>query len=153
MKLHKTDQKLLNLLQQNARITTKKLAQELNLTITPVFERIKRLENQGFITRYVALANKEKLGKQLTAFCNVSLKEHTKEVIKNFERRILMLPEVMECHHIAGLHDYMLKVVTEDMESYHNFIYDKLTAIDNIGNVRSSFVMKEIKYTTAFPVE
>ncbi len=153
MKLDKTDQKLLNLLQQNARITTKKLAQELNLTITPVFERIKRLENQGFITRYVALASKEKLGKQLTAFCNVSLKEHTKEVIKNFERRIMMLPEVMECHHIAGLHDYMLKVVTEDMESYHNFIYDKLTAIDNIGNVRSSFVMKEIKYTTAFPVE
>ncbi len=151
--MDKTDRRLLSLLQHNARLTNKELAQDLRLTITPVFERIKRLEKRGIITRYVALADKEKLGKQLTAFCNVSLKEHTKEIIRNFEKQIVRLPEVMECHHVAGRNDYMLKVVTDNMASYHHFIYNELTTIQGIGNVNSSFVMKEIKYTTAYSVD
>jgi DNA-binding Lrp family transcriptional regulator len=149
MKLDQTDKKLLNLLQKNAKLTTRQLAHHLGLTQTPVFERIKRLEKQGIIARYVAILDKEKIGKKLIAFCHVSLKEHSRENILHFEKQIIQFPEVLECHHIAGMYDYMLKVVSEDMDVYHEFIYNKLASIDNIGNVRSSFVMNELKNSTA----
>ncbi|MDR2927786.1 MAG: Lrp/AsnC family transcriptional regulator [Cytophagaceae bacterium] len=153
MTLDSTDKKLLTLLQDNAKLTTKQLAHYLNLTVTPVFERIKRLEKNGFIKKYVAITDKRKLGKLLTVFCHVSLKEHDKQIIKQFEKRVVEMPEIMECHHIAGEHDYLLKVVTEDMESYHRFVSTQLTAIENISNVNSSFVMNELKYSTAHYLE
>lgn len=149
IQLDSTDKKLLKLLQQNAKMTTKQLAHHLNLSITPVFERIKRLERNGVIEKYVALINKEKVGKNLVAICNVSLKEHSHDMIQAFESSISQLPEVLECHHIAGMFDYMLKVITEDMETYHHFIYNKLASVNNVGNVQSSFVMREIKSGTA----
>lgn len=149
MKPDKTDIKLLMLLQDNARLTTKQLAHYLDLTATPVFERIRKLEKAGYISKYVALTDKKKLGKLLTVFCHVSLKEHNKDMIREFEKKVSLIPEVMECHHVAGIHDYLLKVVTDNMDAYHAFIYNKLTAIGNIANVNSSFVMNEIKYTTA----
>ena len=149
MNLDKTDRKLLMLLQNDAKLTNRQLAHHLDLTVTPVFERIRKLEKAGFITKYVALTDKKKLGKLLTVFCSVSLKEHNKGMIQEFENRITHVPEVMECHHIAGDHDYLLKVVATDMDAYHQFVYNKLTAIGNISNVNSSFVMHEIKYTTA----
>lgn len=145
----KTDRKLLMLLQSDAKQTTKQLAHHLSLTVTPVFERIRKLEKSGYITKYVALTDKRKLGKLLTVFCHVSLKEHNKEMIREFENKVMHIPEVMECHHVAGIHDYLLKVVADDMDAYHHFIYNKLTSIGNIANVNSSFVMNEIKYTTA----
>ncbi|NPA36056.1 MAG: Lrp/AsnC family transcriptional regulator [Chlorobi bacterium] len=147
-KLDKTDKKLLMLLQKDAKLTTKQLAYHLGLTVTPVFERIKRLEKQGVIEKYVAILNKEKIGKKLIAFCNVSIKEHSREYIHHFESQIIKFPEVMECYHIAGMYDYMLKITTENMDSYHDFIYNKLATIENIGNVRSSFVMSELKNST-----
>ena len=153
MKLDDTDKKLLGLLQENAKLTTKQLASYLNLTITPVFERIRKIENSGYIKKYVALADKKKLGKQLTVFCHVSLKEHDKSMIRQFEALIVKIPEVMECHHIAGIHDYLLKVVTIDMENYHRFINNKLTTIGNIAKIESSFVMNELKYSTAYSFE
>jgi DNA-binding Lrp family transcriptional regulator len=149
MNTDKTDRKLLMLLQNDSKLTTKQLAYHLDLTVTPVFERIRKLEKSGIITKYVALTDKKKLGKLLTVFCNVSLKEHNKEMIREFENQVIHITEVMECHHVAGIHDYLLKVVTDDMDAYHNFVYNKLTAIGNIANVNSSFVMNEIKYTTA----
>ncbi len=149
IKLDATDKKLLTLLQNDAKLTTKQLAHHLGLTLTPVFERIKRLEKQGAISKYVAILNKEKIGRKLIAFCNVSIKEHSREFIHNFESQIIDFPEVMECYHIAGMYDYMLKINTRDMDSYHDFIYNKLATIENIGNVRSSFVMNELKYSTA----
>ncbi len=151
--LDPTDKKLLQLLQQNAKITTKQLAQLLNLSTTPVFERIKRLERNGVIQKYVAIVNKEKVGKELLAFCQVSLKEHSHDIIREFERSISQIPEVMECHHIAGMFDYTLKVVTSDMETYHDFVYNKLSLVNNVGNVQSSFVMKEIKAGTAIHLD
>lgn len=153
MKPDKTDIKLLMLLQDNAKLTTKQLAHFLDLTVTPVFERIRKLEKAGYISKYVALTDKKKLGKLLTVFCHVSLKEHNKEMIREFEKKVSLIPEVMECHHVAGIHDYLLKVVTDNMDAYHAFIYNKLTAIGNIANVNSSFVMNEIKYTTAHHLE
>jgi len=149
LKLDATDKKLLTLLQNDAKLTTKQLAHHLGLTLTPVFERIKRLEKQGAISKYVAILDKEKIGRKLIAFCNVSIKEHSREFIHNFESQIVNFPEVMECYHIAGMYDYTLKINTRDMDSYHDFIYNKLATIDNIGNVRSSFVMNELKNSTA----
>lgn len=148
IQLDATDKKLLKLLQQNAKMTTKQLAYHLNLSITPVFERIKRLERTGVIEKYVAIINKEKVGKELVAFCNVSLKEHSHDIIREFESSISQLPEVLECHHIAGMFDYTLKVITENMETYHHFVYNKLASVNNVGNVQSSFVMREIKTGT-----
>ena len=147
--LDNTDKTILTLLQENAKLTTKQLAHHLSLTVTPVFERIRKLEKAGYIKKYVALTDKKKLGKLLTVFCHVSLKEHDKEMIRLFEQQVTQIPEIMECHHITGEHDYLLKVVTNDMESYHRFVYNKLTAIGNVANVNSSFVMNELKYTTA----
>ncbi len=146
--LDATDRKLLKLLQQNAKMTTKQLAHHLNLTVTPVFERIKRLEKTGVIEKYVAIINKEKVGKELVAFCNVSLKEHSHDIIRDFEASISQMTEVLECHHIAGMFDYTLKVITENMETYHHFIYNKLASVNHVGNVQSSFVMREIKSGT-----
>ncbi|WP_430812562.1 MULTISPECIES: Lrp/AsnC family transcriptional regulator [unclassified Carboxylicivirga] len=151
--LDATDKKLLGLLQQNAKMTTKQLAHHLNLSTTPVFERIKRLERTGVIEKYVAIINREKIGKELIAFCHVSLKQHSHEVIGQFEAAIAKLPEVIECHHIAGMFDYTLKVITKNMETYHNFIYNKLAVVDHVGNVQSYFVMREIKTGTALHLD
>jgi len=151
--LDATDKKLIMLLQKDAKMTTKQLAHHLNLSNTPVFERIKRLERNGVIEKYVAIINKEKVGKELVAFCNVSLKEHSHDIIRDFEKSISELPEVLECHHIAGMFDYTLKVVTEDMETYHHFVYNKLASVNNVGNVQSSFVMREIKTGTELHLE
>ncbi|MDZ4680830.1 MAG: Lrp/AsnC family transcriptional regulator [Saprospiraceae bacterium] len=130
----------------------KEVAAQLNMTTTPVYERIKRMEEDGYIRKYVALADKDKLGLSLLAFCNVSLKEHARDALLNFEEQVRGLPEVIECYHIAGLFDYLLKVVVTDMAAYQHFIVNKLAAFDNIGNVQSMFVMTEIKYSTRLPV-
>ena len=151
--LDETDKRLLTLLQQNAKMTTKQLAHHLNLSTTPVFERIKRLERTGVIEKYVAIINKDKIGKELIAFCNVSLKQHSHEEIREFESEIKKLPEVIECHHIAGMFDYSLKVITQNMDTYHNFIYNKLASVNNVGNVQSFFVMREIKSGTELHLE
>ncbi len=151
--LDNTDKKLLSLLQKNAKMTTKQLAHHLNLSTTPVFERIKRLERTGVIERYVAIVNKDKVGKELIVFCNVSLKQHSHDVIREFESEIKNLPEVIECHHIAGMYDYSLKIITQNMDTYHDFIYNKLASINNVGNVQSLFVMREIKSGTELHLE
>lgn len=146
------DRRILDFLQQDALLTNKELAARLNMSTTPVYERIRRLEEDGYIRRYVAILDKAKLGFQLTAYCNVQLKEHTKSFLKEFEARVGALPEVIECYHIAGMYDYLLRVVVPDMDAYQNFIVHKLADLPNIGNVQSSFVMTEIKYSTALPV-
>ncbi len=151
IKLDKFDIGILRLLQQDAKLTTKEIAAQLGLTNTPVYERIKRLERKGYIKKYVALLDKHKIDRSLTAFCNVSLKVHSKIFLDRFEKEILELEEVMECYHIAGLYDYLLKVVVKDMEQYRNFITQKLAVFENIGNVQSSFVMTTIKHSTAYP--
>lgn len=147
-----TDMKILRLLQQNARLTHKELADKLHLTTTPVYERIRRLEREGYILKQVALLNKDKVGKSLVAYCNVSLKEHARPFLRKFEKEVLSLTEVVECYHIAGNYDYLLKVMVKDMAEYQNFIVHKLATLDNIGQAQSSFVMTEVKYSTALPI-
>jgi DNA-binding Lrp family transcriptional regulator len=146
--LDKTDKMMLQLLQKNANLTTKELSEQLHLSSTPIYERQKRLEKEGFISKYVALLNKEKLGKKLTVFCNVKLKQHERGMGEKFVQAIHLLPDVMECYNISGEYDFILKVVVEDMPQYQDFIMNKLTLIENIGSTHSMFVMGEIKWST-----
>lgn len=150
--LDAVDRAILELLQQDAFLTTKEMAAQLNLTTTPVFERVKRLEREGYIQVYTALLNRKQVGLPMLIFCDVSLKEHNRDYLLRFEQQITALPEVIECHHIAGAFDYLLKVVARDMDDYQYFVKEKLAALENIGRVQSHFVMTELKNTTAVPV-
>lgn len=149
--MDKIDRELLRALQENAKLTNKELAGMLGLTITPVHERIKKLEREGYISHYSAIVNPHKVDLALQVFCSVSLKDHQKEFIEQFERDVVALEEVIECYHIGGRFDYLLKVIVKDMETYRSFVSLKLAELDNIGNVQSSFVMSEIKRSAALP--
>jgi DNA-binding Lrp family transcriptional regulator len=148
-----TDRRILQLLQENADYTNKEIAAQLGMSTTPIFERIKKLKVNGIIKRVIAIVDKKALGKTLTAYCNVSLKVHAKDFLEKFEQDVAELKEVQECYHIAGQYDYMLKVNTKDIDTYQHFITKKLAGLENIGNVQSSFVMKEIKHTYAIEAE
>lgn len=145
------DQSLLRLLQENAKLTNKELAGKLGLTITPVHERIKKLEREGYISGYSAMVNRHKVNLGLEVFCSVSLKDHQKEYIEQFEQDVMVLDEITECYHIGGRFDYLLKVAIKNMEAYRDFVSQKLAELDNIGNVQSSFVMSEIKKSHVLP--
>lgn len=153
IQLDDTDKAIIRLLQQDAKYTNKEIAARLQLTTTPVFERIKRLEREGVIRKYVALADRKKIGLGLISYCNVSLKEHATEYLTRFEKDVQSLREVVECYHIAGMFDYLLKVVVSDMDTYQQFVSKKLAAIENIGRVQSSFVMTEVKNSTYLELE
>ncbi len=148
IQLDDTDKAILRLLQKDGKYTNKEIAARLQLTTTPVFERIKRLEREGIIRKYVALADRKKIGLGLVSYCNVSLKEHATEYLARFEKDVQSLREVVECYHIAGMFDYLLKVVVKDMDTYQQFVSKKLAAIENIGRVQSSFVMTEVRNST-----
>lgn len=151
-KLDKLDKNILHLLQIDSSLNTKQIADEIGLSITPTYERIKRLEKSGVIEKYVALLSKEKIGKNLVVFCSVTLQVHSKPLLKKFEQAIAKLDEVMECYHIAGTFDYLLKVVSNDMIHYQDFITNKLAATENIGHVQSSFVMTAVKHKTEYKI-
>ncbi|QNK61307.1 Lrp/AsnC family transcriptional regulator [Pedobacter sp. PAMC26386] len=147
------DKKILKVLQADARLNTKQIAGKIGLTVTPTYERLKKIEQSGVIKDYVALLDRDKIGKTIVAFINVSLQLHSKPLINVFEKAIIKVPEVMECFHVAGNFDYLLKVVVKDMNSYQNFLSNKLATIENIAHVQSSFVMTEIKYQTAYVLD
>lgn len=151
-KLDTLDFQLLNLLQENAKYTNKELASKLNLSVTAVFERIKKLEREQIIHHYTAILNREKINKGFIVFCHVKLIQHTKEYITQFEKEVQQLEEVLECFHVSGDYDYLLKVCLEDMESYRTFMVTKLTALNHIGSTQSSFMIGEVKNTTAYPL-
>lgn len=150
--LDTTDKELLRVLQNNSNFTTKELAEKLHLSTTPVYERQRRLERDGYIQKYVAILNKERLGKRLMVFCHVKLKQHERGMGEKFVQAINVLEEVMECYNISGEYDFMLKVVVEDMPRYQSFIMNKLTMIENIGSTHSVFVMGEIKTSTEYMI-
>ncbi|MBB6502541.1 Lrp/AsnC family transcriptional regulator [Pedobacter cryoconitis] len=147
------DRKILKVLQEDARLNTKQIAGKIGLTVTPTYERLKKIEQTGVVKDYVALLDRDKIGKTIVAFINVSLQLHSKPLITVFEKAITKVPEVMECFHVAGNFDYLLKVVVNDMNSYQNFLSNKLATIENIAHVQSSFVMTEIKHQTAYVLD
>jgi len=131
------DQKILECLLEDGRMTIKEISGRLNLSTTPIFERIKKLEKKGIIDHYTVVVNTEKLGKKLNAFAHISLKDHSKQLIRDFEEKILNIPEVMECHYVTGGTDFIIKILVEDMDSYKEFILEKLLEIPNIGTLES----------------
>jgi len=147
--LDTTDKKLINLLQQDGKQTTKQLSLQLNLSVTAVYERVKKLENKKVIDKYVAIINKNKIERSFLVFCHLKLIQHAKEYVTTFEREILKLEEVSECFHVSGDYDYILKIYVKDMEAYRNFMLTKLTTIKYIGSTHSTFAIEEVKNTTA----
>lgn len=145
IQLDKIDKKILSILSSNSKLGNKEIAAEIGLSITPTFERIKRLERHGVIKNYVAILDKKKIDKGLHVLCQVSLKAHNLDLLLGFEDKIVHLHEVNSCYHIAGNYDYLLSIEVKDMDEYQEFLKQKLASIPNIANVQSSFVMSTLK--------
>ncbi|MGC6430428.1 MAG: Lrp/AsnC family transcriptional regulator [Jejuia sp.] len=142
-----TDRKLLEYLQTDSKQTNKELSNKLSLSVTAVYERIKKLEKEGFIEGYTALISKQKIQRDFVTFCHVKLVQHSQEFVYSFEKEVNSLEEVLECYHISGDYDYLLKVIVQDMEAFRDFMVKKLTKISHIGSTHSMFVINEVKQT------
>ncbi len=142
------DKKLLKLLQTDSKKTTKELSLKLDLSVTAVYERIKKLEREGIIQNYVALINRSKVDKGFIVFCHIKLIQHTREFLTKFENQVVKLSEILECHHVSGDYDYILKIAVKDMEEYREFLVTKLTTLEHIGSTHSTFMISEVKNTT-----
>ncbi|AZA58171.1 Lrp/AsnC family transcriptional regulator [Chryseobacterium shandongense] len=149
MALDDTDKKLLIFLQEDSKQTTKELSYKLGLSVTAVYERIRKLENTGVIAKYVAILNRHKIDRNFIVLCHVKLTQHKKEYVLQFEREVMNLDEVSECFHVSGDYDYILKIAVKDMEDYRNFMLSKLTTLQHIASTHSSFMISEVKNTTA----
>ncbi|MFN9709895.1 MAG: Lrp/AsnC family transcriptional regulator [Bacteroidota bacterium] len=145
--LDNTDIAILRVLQKNARATVREIAEEVNLSATPVHERIKKLEREGVIRQYTILIDPAKVNKSLKVICYVSLKEHNKSIGTKFIKLINECNEVLECHNISGNFDFMLKIAVQNMDEYYHFHVHKLSQSELIANVQSMFVMGTIKET------
>ncbi len=141
---------ILRMLQEDSKKTAKEIAKTLHLTPSPVYERIRRLEKQGVIKKYVAILDKKLIDRSITTICQVSMRYHNEAFIEKFEEQIQNLKEVQECYHMAGQVDFVLKIHTKSLEEYHDFVKTKLSKIENIGVLNSTFVLKEIKHTSEF---
>ena len=144
------DKKILGFLQEDNKQTNKELSSKLGLSVTAVYERIKKLERVGVIKKNVSLLDKNKVNMSFVAFCNIKLVQHSKDYVIQFENEVTKIKEVLECYHISGDYDYLLKVMVKDMEAFREFMVKKLTSIDHIGSTHSTFMISEVKHTTAF---
>ena len=149
--LDKIDLQILRVLQENARLTTKELAARVHLATTPVFERLKRLEGEGYIKKYIALLDAGKLNRGFVVFCCVKLRRLNRDIAFDFVRVIKDIPEVTECYNISGEYDYLLKIHAPDMKYYQEFLLNVLGAIDSLGSLTSMFVMDEVKQNGGIP--
>lgn len=148
MVLDVIDKKILELVQNDSKKTTKELSMKLNLSVTAVYERVRKLEREGIIEKYVAIVNKSKVEKGFLVFCHLKLIQHSRDYIQIFEKEVAQLSEVVECYHVSGDYDYILKIVVKDMEAYRQFLINKLTSLSHIGSTHSTFMIDEIKNTT-----
>lgn len=146
------DRKILELLQQDSTQTTKEIAAQVNLSVSPTFERIKRLEKEGYITGYVALVDPFKVGNGLVLFCNIRLKQHSKQMSDEFVEAMKAFDEVTEVYNTSGDYDYMMKLYVRDIHHYQDFVLNKLGLITSIGQVHSVFVIGKDKSSTVIPV-
>lgn len=150
--LDPVDVEILRLLQIDATFTNKEIAFKLSKSIATVHERIRRLKEQGYIKRTVAILDRKKINKNLIAFSQVLLKEHTATTLYAFENEVAKFSEVMECFQMTGAFDFILRIATSDMDSYHLFLRNKLATLPNISTVQSFFVLSETKSETAYPL-
>ncbi len=149
MELDATDKKIILALQNDSKITTKMLSIHMNLSSTAVYERVRKLEKNGVIEKYVAVINKEKIDKSFVVFCQIKLIQHKHEYVIKFEREVIKFEEVLECFNVSGEYDYNLKIVVRDMKAYRKFLNDKLTTLDHISSTHSTFIINEVKNNTA----
>ena len=152
MKLDNIDIAILEALQEDSKINIKSLSAELNMSKTPIYERIKRMERDGIIDKYVAMVNQKKLPASMVVFCTVLLESQKLEEIKKFNAAIYKIPEVVECYLMGGSNDFLLKVIVKDLNAYHLFSSGKLAALSNVREIKSSFVLNEVKRSTVYPI-
>ncbi|MDP5140828.1 MAG: Lrp/AsnC family transcriptional regulator [Spirosomaceae bacterium] len=139
-------------LQNDSNVNVKELASRLNLTKTPIYERIKKYVKSGIIKKYVAVLNFAKIGNSMVVFCSVSLESQKLEAIEAFSKAVERIPEVIECYLLGGANDFLLKVIVRDLEDYHRFSSGKLAALPNVSQIKSSFVINEVKRSTVTPI-
>jgi len=151
-RLDETDLKILRALQNNSNLTTKELAERVHLSTTPVFERLRRLQNEGYIKRYIAILDAEKLHYGFMVFCQVKLKQVNAQIAREFTEAVDGMAEVVECYNTSGEFDYLLKIHVTDMTVYRNFVLNRLGTIDCLASLQSIFVMDEIKHTYGIPI-
>lgn len=152
MKLDATDKRILEMLQEDAKMNVKEMAEVLNLSKTPIYDRIKRLEKEGVIDRYVAVLDRDKLESSMVVFCSVSLESQKLDAIQAFGKAIDKIPEVQECYLMGGESDFLLRVVVKDLHAYHQFSSGKLAALPNVSQIQSSFVLHVEKRSTGIPI-
>lgn len=151
-KLDAIDIKILQELQCNSKLTTKELAEAVHLSASPSFERQKRLEREGYIKKYVAVVDPDKVGNGMIVLCNIRLKQHGKEYAKEFADAVQQMQEVTECYNTSGDFDYLIKVFVRDMHHYQEFVLNRLGEIKSIGSVHSVFVIGAVKELHSVPV-
>lgn len=152
LNLDSLDIKILKILQNNSQHTLKDIAGQVNLSLSPTHDRIKRLEMDNYILGYVGLLNRKKLNLGLMVHCQVTLEKQNKSNFSEFEQSIKEFPEVISCHLVSGNFDYYLNVISEDVESYNRFYQEKLAVLPSVAHISSLFVMDEIKTTTSLPL-
>ena len=150
--LDETDTKLLKILQHDATLSNKELAFRLHKSIAAIHERVKKLKQQGYIKKVVAILDRQKVNMGLISFSQVFLKAHTAEVLNEFEKEVAKFPEVMECYQMAGSYDFMLRIATKDMQAYHEFLRYRLAVLPHVNTVQTYFVLSETKSETAYPI-
>jgi Lrp/AsnC family transcriptional regulator, leucine-responsive regulatory protein len=151
--LDEKDRTLLESLQRDARITNTELARRVNLSPPGLQRRVRKLEEDGVIQQYVTLVDREVVGFDMLCFVQVTLQRHEPHAIASFKEVIRAMPEVMECHHITGEYDYLLKVVVRNRSHLERFLVEKLTPVPGMDKIRTSLVLREIKATTAVPLQ
>jgi len=151
-KLDYTDIQILSELQKNAKLTIKELASAVNLSSSPTFERLKRLEKEGYIKKYVAVLDARKVGNGIIVLCNVSLKEHSKQYIEGFMAAVESIDEVVECYNTSGDFDFLMKLYVKDMQHYRKIVIDTLGVIESVGSLHSIFVINEVKKSDSIPI-
>ena len=147
------DRRILDVLQENARISNADLAGRVGLSASPCWRRVKALEDGGVIRRYVTLVRPEAIGLPVNVFISVTLEKQVEKRLESFEASVLKYPEVMECYLMTGEFDYLLRVVVSDVDAYQRFLLNHLTRIPGIASIKSSFALKQVQYKTALPLE
>ncbi|MEL0629225.1 Lrp/AsnC family transcriptional regulator [Psychromonas aquatilis] len=152
MNFDSTDKKLMALLQQDASLSIQQLSERLNLTSTPCWNRVKRLENEGFINKKVALVSAEKVGLELIAFVQIKTQQHSDSWLQDCVQQVKGFSQVLEFYRMAGEYDYLLKVIVKDMRSYDQFYQKLVNDVSGLTDVNTSFAMQQLKYTTELPI-
>lgn len=147
-----TDMKILQIVQENGRLSNAEIAEQVSLSPSPCWKRLKRLESSGIIRGYQAMLDRRMLGFGVVAFVNISLDNHTQKVCRAFEAGVMAMPEVIACHNTTGAHDYLLQILAEDFDTYSEFVLDRLRTLPGVKEMLSTVSMRELKSSVKLPL-